>query len=263
MSTSAAVIIPLYKPEPSEYDAVAISRCFDVLGGEFSVIAVKPVSLSLYAYSFPFTEAISFADQYFTGIKGYNELMLSASFYEALLSYPYILIHQCDAFVFRNELAYWCGQGYDYIGAPWFYNPHTSLRKRLKGWFHRKLDVKDPATGDPTEFQFLNQVGNGGFSLRNTERFHAICVTDEDRIGYYLSHSGKAYNEDCFWSLDVNRRGERLRIPSFKTALRFAVESNPDMALKYLDGRLPFGCHAWDRHTDYWKDIFRPYGFYI
>lgn len=263
MIASAAVIIPIYKTEPSVYDTIAISRCFDVFDGEFPVIAVKPASLSMRAYSFPFTETIPFADHYFSGIESYNELMLSSAFYQTFLSYPYILIHQCDAFVFRNELTYWCKQGYDYIGAPWFYKPHTSLRKRLTGWFHRKLDVRDPVTGGPSELQFLNQVGNGGFSLRNTKRFHAISLTHKERIKYYLNHSVKAYNEDCFWSIDVNRHRGRLRIPSYKTALRFSVESSPDMALRYLDNRLPFGCHAWDRHAGFWKEIFVQYGFCI
>jgi hypothetical protein len=42
----------------------------------------------------------SFPKRYFENIEGYNELLLSASFYERFLDTKYILIYQLDAFVF-------------------------------------------------------------------------------------------------------------------------------------------------------------------
>ena len=47
-------------------------------------------------------------------------LMLSPFFYESFLDFKYVLIHQLDVFIFKDELNYWCNQNYDYIGAPWF-----------------------------------------------------------------------------------------------------------------------------------------------
>lgn len=41
-------------------------------------------------------------------------------------------------------------------------------------------------------------------------------------IDCYLSHpEADFYNEDIFWSLEVNRKKERLKIPDWKEALRF------------------------------------------
>ena len=47
-------------------------------------------------------------------------------------------------------------------------------------------------------------------------------------IDSYLSHPGTDfYNEDIFWSLEVNRKKERLKIPDWKEALRFSFDKNP------------------------------------
>ena len=62
--------------------------------------------------------ALAFNDTYFESIYGYNQLMLNVEFYEAF-SKKYILIYQTDAFIFKDDLNYWCEKDYDYIGAPW------------------------------------------------------------------------------------------------------------------------------------------------
>jgi hypothetical protein len=72
----------------------------------------------------------SFPKRYFENIEGYNELLLSASFYERFLDTKYILIYQLDAFVFKDELQEWCDKGYDYI-APWIAPQNTLWSKSL------------------------------------------------------------------------------------------------------------------------------------
>jgi hypothetical protein len=71
----------------------------------------------------------SFPKRYFENIEGYNELLLSASFYERFLDTKYILIYQLDAFFFKDELQEWCDRGYDYIGAPWITTQKHTLVK--------------------------------------------------------------------------------------------------------------------------------------
>ena len=51
----------------------------------------------------------------------YNELKSSPLIYAALQDeYRFMLCHEPDAFVFRDEVEQWCDSGFDYIGAPWF-----------------------------------------------------------------------------------------------------------------------------------------------
>ena len=72
--------------------------------------------------------------------------MLSSEFYRRFSKFEYILIYQLDAFVFKDQLNYWCKKGYDYIGAPWF-----------EGFHLTKTGVN------------IIGVGNGGFSLRRVK----------------------------------------------------------------------------------------------
>ena len=65
-------------------------------------------------------KVIRFANYYFESISGYNKLLLSLEFYNRFKEYEYLLIHQSDAYLFKNELDYWCQKGFDYIGAPWY-----------------------------------------------------------------------------------------------------------------------------------------------
>ena len=71
--------------------------------------------------------------------------MISSLFYETFKAYKYLLIYQLDSYVFRDELPQWGKKGYAYIGAPWFENDN-----------YGKMYLKD--------------VGNGGFSFRDTRK---------------------------------------------------------------------------------------------
>ncbi len=257
---AAVVIIPVYKCIPTKEDIFSIERCFKILK-KYSIIALIPDGLTLENYPFKFSGIERFDQNYFSDILGYNRLMLSSSFYKRFVHYHYMLIYQTDAFVFSDQLDYWCKLGYDYIGAPWLYTAYADkvkfLKESFKGFIHRKYNIKDENTGLPTERQFHNVVGNGGFSLRRVEKFLSLCQTRKRQIEKYLAHSEKQYNEDVFWSIEVNRKQRILRIPSYKKALLFAVESYPILAFSLLKGKLPFGCHGWNAPQTYqfWKSI--------
>jgi hypothetical protein len=46
-----------------------------------------------------------------------------------------------------------------------------------------------------------------------------------------------------------------LNLPDWKEALAFSIEQNPQTGYKIL-GKLPFGCHAWERYEpSFWKGI--------
>src|ERR1700759_4734634 len=109
MVAKAAIIVPFYKPGLGANERIALEQCFRILGSH-PIVAIKPEKLvfSPEITSFNFSEVISFPDKYFDGIHGYNELMLSEHFYGNFLNWEYILIHQLDAFVFADELDYWC-----------------------------------------------------------------------------------------------------------------------------------------------------------
>lgn len=254
--SEVAIVIPLYKSNPSKLEEISIKQCFSMLSG-YQIIAVVPEGFDLSAYPYSFHQVIPFDPLYFANIAGYNRLMLSAEFYQQFLSYNYILIYQLDALVFSDQLSYWCNLGYDYIGAPWLREAaYPDLVKKIKNNLLRKIhthfNFKDPKTGLPTSIQFENQVGNGGLSLRRTKLFHQICMQKTELISIYNSKDDDAHNEDSFWSIGVNRNTKLLNIPHFKTAVKFSIENNCQFAFELTGKQLPFGCHAWDKNLNFW-----------
>ena len=266
MSKKVAIIIPFYKDGLLHTESVSLQQCFKVLGSH-DIIAIKPESLGLPAeiIQYPFYKITAFQDEFFAGVQGYNRLMLSAGFYNAFIDYDYILIYQLDAFVFKDDLLYWCNEGFDYIGAPWigpkFPNIFRSVKIRLQLYYYTRFNIQ--FKGLPSLKQVKYKVGNGGFSLRRTEIFSALCTEMADKITEYNKRDSYLFNEDVFWSVEVNRKHKILKIPEYQKALEFSFELHPKTALQINNNRLPFGCHDWDLKVEFWRPIFKDAGYSI
>lgn len=265
------VTIPVYKSSMTPHEAVAMTQCMRVLH-RHPVALFKPASLdvSYLTDRYPGLLVREFDDSCFESVRSYNRLMLAESFYEAFSDFEYILIHQLDAFVFRDELLEWCDRGYDYIGAPWLLSRDFTgwwderifeVKKKLATWLHMKNDGEDA----PRDVIFINSVGNGGFSLRRVAALKRVIQRFRKKIGAYENSRFHRFNEDVFFGVEVNRYFRNLRVPDFRTALRFSVEIYPRRSIeKYNGGRLPFGCHAWDVHEiGYWRTVFAGLGYEI
>lgn len=267
MNKKVAVIIPFYKEKLLHNESVALQQCFKVLGSH-TIIAIKPERLALPATitQYPFFKIASFNDSFFADVHGYNRLMLSVGFYETFIDYEYILLYQLDAFVFKDELLYWCNQGFDYIGAPWikpFVFPHVFdiVKSKLQSHYYARFNVL--VDGLPSLKQFNYKVGNGGFSLRKTAVLLNLCIKLNTKIEEYNEQESHLFNEDVFWSIEVNRRRKILKIPKYRKALRFSFELHPKIALQINNNNLPFGCHAWNLKIEFWRPIFKEIGYDI
>lgn len=248
----AVVVVPVYRPILNQEEYLAFVQCLKVLG-EYTISIVCPCSLNVNYYqslSKEFRKNIlinTFPDRYFYSVKGYNLLMLSYRFYKRFKSYSYMLIYQLDAWVFRDELDYWCDLGYDYIGAPWFENYGTHEQGN-KLW----------------------AVGNGGISLRRIQYFIDLLKYDgplkdastlelsnsiKNRLYKYLYAKGYQNSvsyfrkdptlfEDVFYTVYLKDTRYRANVPSVEKAALFAFEKSPSY-LYTITGKLPFGCHAW------------------
>jgi len=243
------IIVPVYKTTLSPNEEIALNQCCKVLK-EYPLVFVKPESLNLNELleKFPGFQLESFPDHYFKGIKGYNHLMLSSEFYERFSDAEYILIYQPDAFIFSDDLKYWCDLSYDYIGSPWI----QKKRNPIALFFHKRELEKKPYKKD-----ILFKVGNGGFSLRKTASFIEITRKEKDVIAAYLSPDNikKGFiPEDVFWALEPQRLGYAFKIPDYKKALEFSIDQYPADCFN-ITGKLPMGCHAWHRRKErkFWK----------
>ncbi|MEO7211600.1 DUF5672 family protein [Mucilaginibacter sp.] len=261
-----AIVIPFHKKTLSPLEQVSLNQLKKTLS-TYPLIVIKPESGDMPAEltQAPFlTEA--FDDKFFKDPKGYNNLVMATEFYQRFLNYDYMLIYQLDVFVFKDELQYWCNKGYDYIGAPWIHKYDypdivKAAKSKLLSYWHTRFNVSND--GLPSLIQIENKVGNGGFSLRRVKKFYDVTLTMKDEIAYYYDKRHHLFNEDVFWSIEVNRKRKVLKIPGYREAMAFAIENHPERGLSINQNKLPFGCHAWDRHLDFWRSIFKVYGYDI
>ena len=264
---TVTVIIPVYLTSLSQDEELSFRRTLKILKG-YPITLICPKSLNLSVYEELaekenkkiYTER--FNDNYFNGIEGYNRLMLSYDFYHRFESYEYILICQLDAYIFKDELQEWCDKGYDFIGAP------------LIGRF------------EDTVFSENMRVGNGGLSLRKVHTYTHFFQSKKnvftikqiaDRIqlgkkpytrvfvlllmimGWRNKPSsvakGWAYNEDDFWSGQLDKSRYALSKPEPVEAIQFSFERFPAELFELNAHNLPFGCHAWRKYQydSFWK----------
>lgn len=219
----------------------SLKQAYDVLQA-YPLIVIKPFSLDLseLQVQFPKLEFISFSDEYFKGISGYNRLMLTPDFYERFLDSSYILIYQLDAYVFRDELEDWCNKGYDYIGAPWLQKP--IYRLPVVSFFMHLVHLYHKHKGKPSKQDLYNKVGNGGLSLRKTDSHYRVTIEQADRISFYMEKERHhLYNEDVFWATEA----QGFLYPKAMEAIEFAFDKYPAYCYRLNNKRLPFGCHSW------------------
>lgn len=265
---TVCVVIPIYQPQLSNAERASLERCLSVLGQHRLIIA-KPETLDLSALlqQHPQLDLEAFPDEYFQGISGYNRLMLSDLFYARFAHYQYMLVYQLDAFVFSDQLLAWCNQDYDYIGAPWLPSAtppdfvervRATIRRKLYRWLNRK----DRTGNGAHHAQYDYCAGNGGFSLRRISKMRTVLRKLAQRVEPYRARGHHTYNEDVFFCVEANRFRELVRLPALDVAVRFSWESHPAVAAQLNQGRLPFGCHAWDKlYRADWQPIFDGLGY--
>ena len=234
------VLIPVYQTELTPSECLSLNQAMKVLSA-YPIRLVKPETLDVsdLLINYPAIHAESFDDKYFRNVEGYNELMTSVGFYERFGSYEYLFIYQLDAFVFRDELAYWCGQRFDYIGSPTLHQPEfDALPATAKDYYAEKLSTR-------------RFVLNGGLSLRRTKAFTRYL-----RIYNFFYPAWKG-NEDMLFSQEATRLIPMklfMKQPGWEQAIRFSFEKSPAASFELTSRKLPFACHAWERYdTSFWK----------
>ena len=117
------VVIPVYKDNLSHSENLSLVQCCKILQ-HYPVTIISPSCLKISEYEtilqkYSVAYSVKYLDNYyFCNIQSYNRLLLSDLFYQCFIDYRFILIYQLDAYVFKDELMYWCNKGYDYVGAP-------------------------------------------------------------------------------------------------------------------------------------------------
>lgn len=259
---TAVVVIPVYKEFPSATEQASFRQCLTVLNRyDIVIVTYSQLCCDVYRHIAEKQEKEIlfqyFDEHYFQGIQGYNDLCFSVDFYNRFIDYGYMLIYQLDAWIFNDQLEYWCNKGYDYVGAPWFED-----------------------YGDHEHGNRLWLVGNGGLSLRKNRRFISLLKSKapvfsrcpftvnsistiikaflfffgiHNNVLFHIRNSG--LNEDQFYCHFLKDTRFRLNVPTPQEALLFAFEKSPSFSFQKTNGVLPFGCHAFEKYEfmSFWK----------
>lgn len=266
----AVVVIPIYSAEPSANELISFTQCFHILGNHpIFVVAPKGLSLINYKAVIEVFNVIFIEPKWQENVLSYNKLKTSRFFYELFKQYEFLLTYELDAFVFKDDLLYWCEKNYDYIGAPWFENYITAT-------------PQDKIIG----------VGNSGFSLRkidsvrrllkrifykNPLEFEADALTRckayiKSPFRWFMGLQGENYtvqknfhyHEDVFFSFVAPKYEPTFRVASVNDAIAFSFEVNPAVLYRLNHHILPMGCHAWWRYDiGFWTGFIKSFGYEI
>lgn len=253
------IIIPLYREALPDFELKVLRNTLKVLE-MYETVFIVPESLSLDGLKTQFEiekyQIIRLSEDWLgrkNGIAGYNKMMMSKDFYMHFIDVEYILICHTDAYIFRDELDYWCDQNYDYTAAPWpkrnvynmpFIKQYLQLRYKLM-----------KKNGTVLRQDLFNRVGNGGLSLRNVNSFILACDKYKEEIDFFCSKRHHLYNEDVFWAIIPTE----FRYPSVRKALNFSFDVKPEYCYLLSGNKIPFGCHGitQPRIYKFWENIIK------
>lgn len=201
--------------------------------------------------------------EYFGSPAAVNRMGTDPAFYRMYEEFDFVLICHLDAWVFRDQLAYWMDEGYDFIGAPLFLpendkvhflqrmapfggNGGLSLRRVVS--CIRILETFQPG------FDLWRIAQAVWFLMRNRQwRFISILFRLLRELSQDWRSTCEKYNiyEDVFFTIIAPLCGNRISIPSSRTAMKFACEVNYPLFQKELF-RLepPLGIHGYDKYVD-------------
>lgn len=255
-----AVTIPIYKSVPDAIELISLQQGFKVLGNH-PIIFFAPKSLDTLWYE-EYCQPLGsftierFDDSFFSGIPGYNRLMLSKEFYQRFNAFKYIFIYQLDAFVFRDELEYWCNKGYDYIGAPYIFVDLDTYPIKILTTYRRLLKIlKKIGLGIYT----YRHVGNGGLSLRNVNKTLQLLT-----LCNKSAKNWTALMEDNFFAYWGNVLFPFFHLAREKDAALFSIELDATRTYEFIGKKVPFGCHAFMKYEPkFWIPLIEKEGYKI
>jgi hypothetical protein len=248
-----AVIIPIYKDELTDLERLSLSRCVSILG-QYPIVFFGPRSLSptTALRIAPKATKRDFDDAYFSSVECYSKLLLSPPFYRAFSDFDYILVHQLDAFVFHDALAYWCSRSYDYLGAPFRNEADSAWLGVGNGGFSLRnvrssLGVLTSITKeDPNAYWHMERLvtaSRAKLALKSYRKWGKQLGFREDVRQFLARFTAEGRPEDLFWSLHAARFHPSFRVAPVDVALDFAIEGGLLEVQTRYASRPPFGCH--------------------
>lgn len=260
MTHSVAIVVPIHSVPSTESERLSLHLLRQHLSS-YRRFIVAPTGLALHGLDD--FDIVRFPRRFFSSAHGYNRLLVTRRFYHAFAEYDWMLVHQLDALVFRDELSHWCEKEFDYIGAPIvipvMWRPFNGLNggfslRRVRA-FRKVLHGGSP--------QRLKMAANDMMFMQRRLIFRVAkrCLLWLHLRGLLNAAPALIFRsgcpEDIFWCELAPLLDGNFKLAPPEVAKRFAFETEPSQLYQELGRRLPFGCHAWEKHEpEFWADVF-------
>jgi len=275
MNKSCVIVIPVHSPTPTKMELMSLGQCFKILGKyDIKLLAPRGLDITQYQKSVPNIQTVFIDPAWQSDLQHYNKLKVSKFFYGLFKAYDFLLTYELDAYVFKDELMYWCEKGYDYIGAPWF-NEYSNANEEavMIGVGNSGFSLRSVKTSyncakridSLNRFRFFiraflsigYKVGKKKASDRLLSKILGIKSTDQL---IYFKHLGFIH-EDYYYVTLFGETFKDVKIAPISDAIQFSFEANPSLLFKKNNNQLPFGCHAYLRYDkSFWSPIFKANG---
>ncbi|MBD1393299.1 DUF5672 family protein [Mucilaginibacter glaciei] len=258
------VVIPVHQPVPSVHELISLKAAASKLN-IYDCYLVHPQGMDISAYTAVFANLIlqPVDALCLTSVEQYNKLKLNLAFYKLFEAYQYMLTYELDAYIFDADFEAVGALEFDFIGAPFFEgywdaapgaqlvkgcnsgfsirNNHSCIQVlsamgRFKpGWFLYRVSLAYSSRLR----QWLNKITGGKYEIYLSGKF-AFYFAD-----FHL-------NEDVVWTEVVPQMFPCFKVADPISALKFSFEYNLADSLRLNGDKLPLGCHAWQKHIDFW-----------
>lgn len=222
MKEQVTVLIPLFGKDLSEREMASLRSCNEHLSS-FPITFIKAESNQQLEQAMklcPTADFVSFDDRYFENRFNYTKLLLSENLYAQFGWSKYLLISELNTEINKNELAYWCRQGFDFIQGAVPGHEQETMQDTLLKKVNTSHYLSTKAT-TLTSFEELN-----GLSLRLVERCWDIVKGKKRTVNSFLSNRKDALNDSIFWEFYINRWWPQLNVPNNIACSRFITLSN-------------------------------------
>ena len=257
-----AVVVPLsLNPALTPAEELSIQHLEHYLGG-YDRYLIAPRGVSIQRRGF---QVRHLPRKFFGSKAAYNRLMMWPPLYRAFEDYQYILVYQLDCLVLSDQLAHWCGAGWDYIGAPWVPCDDTPWVKQAHvgngGFSLMKVSsvlqvLANRYRQKPMSYwtdMVLRNSDYAGPLVRALEAAHRVLPGSTIlarcarmwRVSEHPAEHGE--NNDRFWSVQAVRYLSSFKVAPVDDGLRFAFEAAPRLCFELSGRQMPFGCHAWEK----------------
>jgi hypothetical protein len=233
MKELVSVIIPVPDPELTPTQERSLHRCLEALANyPVMFITAEGADLSIVKEHKEDADIIYFPKEYFHSRQTLAKLFLLDEFYDRFSWTDFLLIHELNTWVVKDELHYWCKQGYDYLKAA----PTVNKSKKAPGQVSLMLGLKQNEKADMGE-----AFENNGLILCNVQRM-IKSLRRKAKTAYQYRHDEVLLNRDSiFWEAEANRLWPTVRKPTEIVRNFFCVALSPDKkASQYKNRTLPF-----------------------